>query len=116
MIKETTRLFPAASGVRWGCAGEDLVGAEGARYWPEPDAFLPKHWLVEPGHALHPPQGAWQPFEHGLRGCIGQDLVTGEMAVPLVVLMREWDFRPAYDEWDETHTKKGPRTYRGDRA
>ena len=136
VIKETLRLFPAASGIRWGCAGADLVGPDGtryptggtqiliphpavgraARYWPEPDRFRPERWLVEPGHALHPPKGAWRPFEAGPRNCIGQDLVTVEMAVPLVLLMREFAFAPAYAEWDTAHPKKGLRTYRGDRA
>ena len=136
VIKEATRLFPAASGVRWGAPGADLVAANGTRYptkdcmvfilhpavgrsptyWPQPDAFLPERWLVAPGHELYPPKGAWRPFEVGPRNCIGQDLVIVEMEVALVMVARQFDFAPAYDEWDAAHPRKGPRSYRGDRA
>ena len=136
VIKEATRLFPAASSIRQGCEGEDLVDDDGTRYptencsiwtlhpamhrspsyWPKPNDFIPERWLVEPGHDLYPLKGAWRPFEVGPRNCIGQDLVMVEMTVTLVMLVRDFDFRPAYDEWDRMHPKKGPQTYRGDRA
>ena len=136
VIKETTRLFPAASSIRQGYPGEDLVDEHGCRYptdnvmmlilhpamgrspnyWPKPDDFIPDRWLVEPGHELYPTKGAWRPFEWGPRNCIGQDLVMVEMEVALVMTVREFDFQPAYDEWDAAHPRKGLRTFRGDRA
>lgn len=38
------------------------------------------------------------------------------MRVVLVMTMREFDFKPAYDEWDRLHAKKGKHTYRNERA
>ena len=137
VIKETCRLYPAATGIRQGCAGADLVGADGRRYptegcyiwilhavmhrtaslWPQPDAFLPDRWLVEPGHALYPPKGAWQTFSLGPRNCIAEVLVMVEITVALVILARVFDFQEAYAEWDaQRPARKGPRTYRGERA
>lgn len=135
-IKEAMRLFPAASSIRQGYPGEDLVDENGVRYptentmlfilhpamqrspnyWPKPDEFIPDRWLVEPGHELHPPKGAWRPFERGPRNCIGQALVMVELEVVLVMIAREFEFKPAYDEWDVIHQKKGLRVFRGDRA
>ncbi|KAI9885080.1 MAG: Nucleolar protein 58 [Watsoniomyces obsoletus] len=137
VIKETMRLFPAATGIRRGAPGADLVDEQGNRYptdhalvwimhpamqrspkhWPRPDDFLPERWLVGPEHELYPStKGAWRPFEYGPRNCIGQGLVMVEMRVVLVMIAREIDFVPAYDEWDRLHPKSGPRVYRGDRA
>ena len=137
VIKETTRLYPAATAIRQGREDVDLVAVDGTHYptagcyiwilhaamqraahlWPQPDVFLPDRWLVEPHHVLYPPKGAWRPFEWGPRNCIGQDLAMVEITVALVILVREFDFRDAYQEWDTRYPKKcGPRTYRGERA
>ncbi len=137
VIKETMRLFPAATGIRRGAPGADLVDALGNRYptdntliwilhpamqrsskyWTRPEEFLPERWLVGPEHELYPAtKGAWRPFEYGPRNCIGQGLVMVEMRVVLVMIGRELDFAPAYDEWDRLHPKKGLCHYRGDRA
>lgn len=136
VIKEAMRLFPAASSIRQGHLGEDLVDENGVRYptenamlhilhpamqrspnyWPKPDEFIPDRWLVEPGHELYPLNGAWRPFERGPRNCIGQALVMVELEVVLVMIAREFDFKPAYDEWDVIHPRKGLRVFRGDRA
>lgn len=135
-IKETLRLFPAASTIRQGAPGEDLVDEAGNRYptentmmlivhptmqrspsyWPRPDEFIPERWLVEPSHELYPLKAAWRPFEWGPRNCMGQALVMMELKTVLAMIVREFDFTPAYDEFDKAHPKKGPRTYRGDRA
>ncbi len=39
-----------------------------------------------------------------------------ELRVVLSLISREFDFKPAYDEWDGIHPRKGIRTYRGERV
>ena len=136
VIKETMRLFPAASCGRAGKPKTDLIDDQGERcptdntmiwiihsamhrapeYWKRPDEFLPERWLVDPGHELYPMKSAWRPFEHGPRNCIAQGLAMTEIRVVLVLIAREFDFKPAYDEWDSLHPKKGVQTYRGERV
>ena len=136
IIKETLRLFPVASSTRQGEPGYSVVAEDGRVYpteeclvwsspqaiqrspdfWPYADDFIPERWLVEPGHELYPIKGAWRPFEFGPRNCIGQELANLEMKVVLALLLRRFDFRIAYDEWDRTHIKKGPRHVAGERA
>jgi hypothetical protein len=151
-IKETTRLFLAASAMRYGRPGVDLVGdGNGAvarrryptaqmsiwvqhaamqrmpeNHWLQPDEFLPKRWLVGPGHELYPDdtaRAAWRPFEHGPRNCPGQALVFLQLRVVLVLVAREFDFVPAYAEYDvrasprELAQRKGPvHACRGERV
>lgn len=86
------------------------------KYWVRPEEFLPERWLVEPGHELYPMRGAWRPFEHGPRNCIAQGQVMTALRVILVCVVREFDFRPAYAEWDRLHPRKGLNTYRGERV
>lgn len=98
VIRETLRLWPAASSTRTGEPGftvrdpktgdalesEDLLvwvvhyaqhrstevwGADAASFRPE--RFLPEN-------AAKLPEGAWRPFEKGNRSCIGQDLALLE--------------------------------------
>ena len=134
VLKETLRLFPPGSAIRHG-AGE-LVGEDGTRYptdgcivwivhaamhrsaefWPNPDAFLPERWLVEPGHTLYPMKNAWRPFEWGPRACIGQSLALTELKIVLVSICRALDFTPGYEEWDRVHKTTGLQRYRGERA
>ena len=146
VIKETLRLFPPGSGIRQGAPGVDLVGEDGTRYptknslvwilhtamhndsayWPDAASFIPERWLVEPGHRLYPRKGAWRAFEWGPRACIGQNLAMVQLRIVLVMLIRQFDFEVAYDEWDEVvhwirngsadKAKGLPRTYRGERA
>lgn len=95
VIKETLRLFPAASTTRDGETGYYVVSEDGKSYptdgclvwsshetiqrdptyWPSPDSFIPDRWLAQPGDPLYPMKGAWRPFEFGPRNCIGQELV-----------------------------------------
>ncbi|KAF1845155.1 putative cytochrome P450 [Cucurbitaria berberidis CBS 394.84] len=120
VVKETLRLYPPASSIREGLTGVSLTDREGnviptehlnatimhryvhvnKRIWPRPMEFLPERWLVEPGHELHPPSGGYRPFELGPRNCIGQTLVLNELRIALIMTVREFSIRPAYDEWD----------------
>ncbi len=139
VLKEVLRLFPPASASRGGKPNESVTDDQGnicptddamvwmihvethraPKYWKRPDEFLPERWLVEPGHELYPMKGAWRPFEHGPRNCIAQSLVMTELRVILACIVREFDFKPAYDEWDRLHpgsSSGGVKTYRGERV
>lgn len=122
VIKETMRLFPPASSLRDGTAAVSLVDRKGTvipteglnatimhrfihinpRVWPRPMEFLPRRWLVEPGHELYVPAttGAYRPFEQGPRNCIGQTLVLNELRIALIMTARTFHITPAYEEWD----------------
>ena len=136
VIKEVLRLFAPAGSSRQGKPGIDVTDDEGnicpteeamvwmihvemhraPRYWKRPEEFLPERWLVGPEHELHPMKGAWRPFEHGPRNCIAQSIVMTQLLVVLACIVREFEFKPAYDEWDALHPRKGTKTYRGERA
>ncbi|KAK7720998.1 hypothetical protein SLS64_001291 [Diaporthe eres] len=131
LIKETIRLFPPSGSMRVGRPGAFLVDETGrrfptencsvwtlslaihhdARYWAEPESFLPERWLVGPDDPLYPGGttggAAWRPFEHGPRSCIGQSLALLELKIALVLTVREINVVPAYEEWDALHPKKG---------
>ena len=141
-IKETLRLYPAVSSLRAGEPGFQVTDELGRQfptdellvwsnpvpihrdpaYWHQPDDFLPDRWLVGPDNPLHPVKGAWRPFEHGPRNCIGQELAMIEMKVILVMTARKFRFSLAYDTLDGAHdnqrikTVHGERGYRIDRA
>ncbi|KAL0264058.1 hypothetical protein SLS55_000002 [Diplodia seriata] len=138
-IKEALRLFPPASAMRVGGRSTVLTGSDGTRYptvgcnvwglhlaiqrnpaaFPQPNAFVPERWLptTKPDDPLHPPKGAWRPFEFGPRNCIGQTLAMAEIKVLLAMAVRQFDFRPAYDEWDGLHPGgRSVKTALGDRA
>ena len=122
VIKETLRLYPPASSLREGTTEVSLIDRKGPaipteglnatimhrfihtnpRVWPRPLEFLPARWLVEPGHELHVPttSGAYRPFEHGPRNCIGQTLVLNELRIALAMTARTFHIAPAYEEWD----------------
>jgi len=136
VIKETLRLFPPASGMRGGLPGIYLHDRHGHKfptenlnlwiihgaiqrnpnYWPEPNSFLPERWLVEPGHPLYPPKGGWRPFEHGPRNCVGQTLAMLDIKVTLAMVVREFDVKDQYDEWDRMYPSSGVKTVYGERA
>jgi cytochrome P450 len=138
VIKEVLRLFPPASASRLGRAGSDLVDDDGKRYptdnnfvwvlhnllhrnpkyWKDPNAFIPERFLVGPEDPLYPVKGAYRPFEHGPRDCIGQALAMSKLKISLVMLVRTFDIKPAYDEWDQIHgiPKLRTCTFQGERA
>lgn len=135
VIKESTRLFPAASTTRSGEPGFYITD-QGRRYptnghlvylisqaihrdpayWPHPDKFLPKRWLTSPGDPLYPIKGAWRPFEHGPRSCIGLELAMIEMKIVMILTLREFNIHAMYEELDKLTPRKGPQTVDGERA
>lgn len=136
VIKETLRLFPPASTSRLGKINESVTDDQGnlcptdgaivfmlhvathrsPKYWIRPEEFLPERWIVGQEHELYPMKGAWRPFEIGPRNCIAQGLAMMTMRVVLACVVREFDFKPAYDEWDSLHPRQGKKTYNGERA
>ncbi|KAI9669008.1 MAG: hypothetical protein M1817_005165 [Caeruleum heppii] len=136
VIKEAMRLFPPASSVRQGVDGIDVTDDSGniyptggtmiwilhqemqrsPMYWKQPNDFIPDRWLAGPQDPLYPIKGAWRPFEHGPRNCIGQGLIMLELRITLVLTIREFDIRGAYEEWDRHHHNKGIKTVEGERA
>lgn len=151
VIKETMRMYAPSGAVRDGVAGRFLTDRHGTRYptegihisimhsaihdnprlWPRVKEFLPERWLALPGDPLYPPHGAWRVFEVGPRNCIGQTLALMELRLTLVMTVRTFDIKPAYEEWDNIRPKsvlqnfrermaslgkKTPPTVDGDRA
>lgn len=136
VIKETMRLYAPAGAVRQGIPGVELVDRHGTRYptegflvniahtalhynprlWPSPEKFIPERWMVEPGHELYPVNGAWRPFEHGPRSCVGQNLSIIELRVTLALTARRFLITPAYEEWDKVSKEGTKRIVHGDRA
>lgn len=136
VIKETLRLFPVVTTTRQGISGFTITSPSGQEfpterclvwgnhhglqrnplYWPQPDEFLPKRWLVQEGDPLHPVKNAWRPFEFGPRTCIGQELAMMEMKMILVMTLRDLQIEGAFAEWDRLHPKAGIKEVRGERA
>lgn len=117
VIKETLRLFPPASTLRWSPpgSGETLTdpdtgiqySLEGCDIWPvshaihrnedyfpKPLEFIPERFLPDetpfPDAKQH--KDAWRPFEKGPRNCIGQELAILETKCILALTVREFDF------------------------
>lgn len=140
VIKEALRLFPPGGCSRAGHPNVTLISDSGKEcpsgevaavftihselqrspvYWSQPDEFLPERWRVKPGHKLYPVKGAYRPFEIGPRNCVAQTLAMTELKVVLACLVRQFDFSPAYEEFDNLNPSKiraGVKTYRGQRA
>ena len=127
VIKETLRLFPPANGMREGLPGQNIHDEHGtsfpvggfaiwvvhsavhrnAAFWPKPHEFIPDRWLVEQGHPLYPPAGAWRAFEHGPRHCIGLNISLMAVKATLAMVVRQFDFHDAYDEYDALNPSVG---------
>jgi cytochrome P450 len=125
-IKETLRLYPPAANMRLGQRDIALPALNGQmlqtgglniillhqiihqnpRVWARTDEFLPERWLVEPGHDLYPPEGAFRPFDIGPRSCIGQTLTLNEIRIVLILAVRKFSIKPAYEEWDDIQTER----------
>ena len=139
VIKESLRLYPPGGCSRSGQPSVSLISDSGRYcptdnieaiftihtemhrspvYWYQPEAFMPERWLVEEGNELCPIKGAYRAFEIGPRNCVAQGFAMTELRVILALLVRQFDFSPAYEEWDDLHPLGGKvmRTYKGDRA
>lgn len=85
--------------------------------WPEPEKFIPERWLVKEGDPLFPIKGAWRAFEFGPRQCIGIELAMIEMKIIMALMLRQFNFKAAYEELDAASGKEKLRTTpEGERA
>ncbi|KAI9147635.1 alpha/beta-hydrolase [Paramyrothecium foliicola] len=136
VIKEVLRMFPPAGSLREGRPDLILRDEQGRQYptehchiwtltlimhndpkvFSDPGSFNPDRWLVGPGDPLHPQKGSWRPFEWGPRNCIGQTLAQLELKIALVMTVRLFDIKPAYEQWDMLHPKKGIKVVEGNRV
>lgn len=142
VIKESMRLFPAASTTRSGEPNFKITDPRnGLKYpaepgtliwlvchacqrdpaiWPHATQFLPERWLAKDGDELFPKQGAWRPFEHGPRSCIGKELSMLELKIVVCLTARRFEMNAAYGRLDEAAGAKElsdkVRTVDGERA
>lgn len=136
VIKEVLRMYPAVSGTRAGEPNFSVTDdanrsfpTEGflvwdipqaihrdPTYWLRPDEFLPERWLAAAIDPLHPVKGAWRPFSHGPRNCIGQELAMLEMKAIMVMAARRFDIQLAYDDLDIAENTKHIKTVYGERG
>jgi cytochrome P450 len=123
VIKETLRIFPAASTIRYGSPSVTVTDPSdpGNRpyptsgfhvwpivhaihrnedYFPDPTSFVPERHL---DNLVNPPfpdakqhRDALRPFEKGPRNCIGQELAMMEIKVIVALTVREFDFEAVY--------------------
>ena len=131
-IKESMRLFPAASTTRRGEPSFTITDPRNGlhypadqstliwlvshachhdpAFWPRANEFLPERWLAKEGEEFCPKQGAWRPFELGPRACIGKELSLLELKVLLSLVARCFELTAAYKELDaaeeEQHKSK----------
>lgn len=54
------------------------------------------------------PKDSWRPFERGPRACIGQELALLEMKIILAMTLRDYTFKPDYEEWDRKLGREKP--------
>jgi cytochrome P450 len=63
-----------------------------ARWWSDPDAFLPERWLTtDPDRPRH----AYLPFGGGPRMCIGEGFASMEAVLLLATIAQRWRFTVA---------------------
>ena len=84
-----------------------LVFQRSATNFIEPDVFIPERFLsksspyfnLDVPESIHDfPEGTFRVFERGPRSCIGQELALVEARVVLLMTMRRFEIRAAYDE------------------
>ncbi|ERF70131.1 hypothetical protein EPUS_00318 [Endocarpon pusillum Z07020] len=141
VVKETLRLFPPASTVRYGDPTVTITDPDhepsqtyptanfhiwvvahaihrNETYFPNPTAFIPERHLDD-NHPSSTPfphakqhKDALRPFEKGPRNCIGQELAMIEVRVILALTVREFDFEAVYPELrDPREVIEGHRCY-----
>jgi cytochrome P450 len=122
VMKESLRLFPAASSLRTPDdtlvlrnpkTNDILPTVPNMLLWvphfglhrdktiwgPTATTFDPSRFLPENASSL--PEAGYRPFERGIRNCIGQDLAMLEARIVLAMVARRYDFTPAFDALEE---------------
>ncbi len=125
VIKETLRLFPLASTIRFGSPSVTITDPSdqsttryptahfhvwpvahaihrNTAYFPDPTAFVPERHLdlgeSSPFPDAKSHRDALRPFEKGPRHCIGMELAMMEIRVVVAVVAREFDFEAVYPD------------------
>lgn len=128
-IKESMRLFPAASTTRRGEPSFTITDPRNGlhypadpsmliwlvshachhdpAFWPRANEYLPERWLAKEGEELCPKPGAWRPFELGPRACIGKELSLFELKIVVCLVVRRFELSTAYEELDAEVDRKG---------
>lgn len=70
-----------------------------AIWGPTAHNFDPSRFMPENASQL--PENGWRAFERGPRNCIGQDLALLEARIILALIVRRFDFQPAFDSLHE---------------
>lgn len=108
VITESMRLYPPAWIVGRRAIGEYAVDGytlpprsivlvspyvlhRDARFFPEPDRFMPERWTPEFRQAL--PPFAYFPFGGGTRRCIGESFAWMELVLVMATLAQQWRLR-----------------------
>lgn len=106
VVSEALRLYPPAWTMGREAVADHVVGehvvAPGdlallsqwvthrdARWWPQPDRFLPDRWLDD-DRSRERPRWAYFPFGAGLRRCIGEGFAWTEGVLALATITRRW--------------------------
>ena len=81
-----------------------------ARYFHNPDAFLPERWFSSkhaadaPGLAGEHNVAAFMPFSYGPTNCVGKNLALMQMRVVICWMLRRFRFSKApgldYEAWE----------------
>ncbi len=108
-LKEAMRLYPPIAAVMgrravrevqlgpWRLPARALVRItpwvihHDARWFEQPEAFLPERFLQTP---VPWPRGAYLPFGAGPRVCVGQHFATAEMTLIAAMLLQRFSLRP----------------------
>ena len=104
VVAESLRLYPPAwtlgrralEDYRW--AGHDIpkdalvlmsqwIVHRDARFWPEPDRFMPERWQAE---SKDRPRFAYFPFGGGNRVCVGEGFAWTEAMIVLATIAGRW--------------------------
>ncbi|KAF2705933.1 cytochrome P450 [Pleomassaria siparia CBS 279.74] len=66
--------------------------------YTDPERFMTERFLDGSTEKIE--RGAWRPFEHGPRACLGYNVALMQMKIILVLCARRFDIKLAYEEWE----------------
>ncbi len=108
VLTESMRLYPPAWMIGRRAIGEYVVGGytlpprtlvlvspyvtqRDARFFPDPERFLPERWTPDFKQGL--PPFAYFPFGGGTRRCIGESFAWMELILVVATIAQQWRFR-----------------------